>query len=86
MLDRRLVQVVLARRSSLLDRTVKETQFRRRFDAAIIAVHREGERLRQKIGDVTLQVWGPVLVGWGPGGWLDRPREKAPARLPFLPF
>lgn len=55
-LDRRLVQVVLARTSDLLGMSVRETRFRRRFDAAIIALHREGQRLRQKIGDITLTV------------------------------
>lgn len=55
-LDRRLVQVVLARTSDLLGKTVRETRFRSRFDAAIIALHREGHRIRQKIGDITLAV------------------------------
>lgn len=55
-LDRRLVQVVMARTSDLLGKTVRETRFRRRFDAAIIALHREGQRIRQKIGDITLAV------------------------------
>lgn len=55
-LDRRLVQVVMARTSDLLGKSVRETRFRRRFDAAIIALHREGQRIRQKIGDITLAV------------------------------
>lgn len=55
-LDRRLVQVVLARTSDLIGKTVKETRFRSRFDAAIVALHREGARQRQKIGDMQLVV------------------------------
>jgi di/tricarboxylate transporter len=55
-LDRRLVQVVLSRESSLIGKTVRETRFRSRFDAAIVAIHREGARQRQKIGDIQLAV------------------------------
>lgn len=55
-LDRRLVQVVMARTSDLLGKSIRETRFRRRFDAAIIALHREGQRIREKIGDITLSV------------------------------
>jgi hypothetical protein len=45
---------VLARSSALLGRTVRETKFRKRFDAAIIALHRAGQRQRARIGDITL--------------------------------
>lgn len=55
-LDRRLVQVVMARTSELIGKTVREGKFRTRFDAAIIALHREGNRMRQKIGDIQLAV------------------------------
>ena len=56
-LDRRLVQVVLARTSELLGKSVRETHFRSQFDAAIIALHREGQhRLRQTIGEIVLAV------------------------------
>lgn len=55
-LDRRLVQVVLARSSALLGKTVRETKFRKRFDAAIIALHRAGQRQRTRIGDIELAV------------------------------
>jgi di/tricarboxylate transporter len=49
-----LVEVVVSPNSSLIDKTVKQTGFRGKFDAAIIAIHRNGERLRGKIGEVTL--------------------------------
>ena len=41
--DRRLVQAVIARRSKLVGKTVREAEFRTRFGAAVISVHREGE-------------------------------------------
>jgi di/tricarboxylate transporter len=49
-----LVEVVVSPNSSLADKTVKQTGFRGKFDAAIIAIHRNGEKLRGKIGDITL--------------------------------
>ena len=50
------MQVVLARGSNLLGKTVRETRFRTRFDAAIIALHRAGQRQRTRIGDIQLAV------------------------------
>ena len=61
-LDRRLVQVVIARTSELIGKTVRESKFRTRFDAAIIALHREGNRQRRKIGDIRIVVWPCHLV------------------------
>jgi Trk K+ transport system NAD-binding subunit len=55
-LDRRLVQVVIARNSDLIGKTVRETKFRNRFDAAMVALHREGHRQRKQIGDIQLAV------------------------------
>ena len=49
-----VVEVVVSPNSGLIDKTVKETGFRGKFDAAIIAVHRNGERLRGKIGEIKL--------------------------------
>lgn len=71
-LDRRLVQVVLGRSSDLLGRRVRDTHFRSRFDAAIIALHREGSRLREHIGDTTLAVCPrrcplPPCMSWHDG-------------------
>jgi di/tricarboxylate transporter len=47
---------VLSRKSVLIGKTVSKTRFRSQFDAAIVAIHRAGERLRMRIGDVTLAV------------------------------
>lgn len=55
-LERRLVQIVLSRESDMIGKTVKENRFRSRFDAAIVALHRDGARKRQKIGDIQLAV------------------------------
>jgi di/tricarboxylate transporter len=56
-----LVEVVVSYNSTLITKTVKETAFRGRFDAAIVAIHRNGERLSGKIGEMRLKA-GDVLL------------------------
>jgi di/tricarboxylate transporter len=59
--ERCLVEAVVAAQSPLVGRTVRETGFRTAYNAAIIAVHRHGERIRSKVGDITLHA-GDVLL------------------------
>ncbi|MCB1996808.1 MAG: SLC13 family permease [Burkholderiaceae bacterium] len=56
-----LVEVVIAANSPLARRTLRETDFRSRFDAAVIAIRRGSERLRGPIADLPLDV-GDTLV------------------------
>lgn len=56
-----LIEIVVSYNSSLLKKTVKEAHFRSRFDAAVIAIHRNGERLNGKLGEVVLEA-GDVLL------------------------
>ncbi len=57
-----LVEVVVTPNSSLINKTVKETGFRGKFDAAIIAIHRNGEKLRGKIGNISLMPGDLLLL------------------------
>jgi len=57
-----LIEVVVSPNSGLIGKTVKESNFRGRFDAAIIAVHRNGEKIRGKIGDVKLYAGDLLLL------------------------
>lgn len=50
-----VVEVIVPYNSSLSRKMIKDTDFRSRFDAAIIAVRRDGEKLFGKIGEITLQ-------------------------------
>lgn len=59
---RALVEAVVSHSSPLVRRTVRESQFRTRYNAAIIAVHRGGERVEGKIGDIVLQPGDTVLL------------------------
>lgn len=63
--QRRFVEVVISATSPLAGKTPKETRFRSRFNAAIIAVHRQGDRLNDRIGDIELQCGDSLLVETG---------------------
>lgn len=60
--ERRLAEAVVAFGSPLVGQTVRETSFRTRYRAAIIAVHRNGERLGGKIGDIVLRAGDTLLL------------------------
>ncbi len=56
-----LLEIAIAPNSALVSKTIKESNFRSRFDAAILAIHRNGERISGKIGDVKL-IAGDLLL------------------------
>ena len=56
-----VIEVVISHNSSLTGKTVKEGRFRGKYDAAIIAIHRNGEKVSGKIGSVVLKD-GDVLL------------------------
>lgn len=58
---RTLVEAVIAPNASFVGRTVRESQFRTIYNAAILAVHRRGDRVAGRIGDIQLQA-GDVLL------------------------
>ncbi|MBN2473400.1 MAG: SLC13 family permease [Pirellulales bacterium] len=60
--QRHLAEAVLSRSSPLIGRTVREAAFRQRYNAAVVAVHRSGERLPSKIGDIELQAGDTLLL------------------------
>lgn len=57
----RVVESVVSANSSLIGKTIKKSNFRERYDAAVIAVHRNGEKLSGKIGKITIKA-GDVLL------------------------
>ena len=56
-----VLEIVISHNSTLISKTVKETNFRGKYDAAIIAIHRNGEKISGKIGEVILNA-GDVLL------------------------
>jgi di/tricarboxylate transporter len=57
-----VIEVIISYNSSMVNKTVKEANFRARFDGAILAVHRNGERIPGKIGNVRLRAGDVLLV------------------------
>lgn len=72
---RHLVEVVISSRFPAIDKTVKEYNFRSVYDAAVVAVSRNGERVPGRIGDLRLRP-GDTLVLLTRGSFARRYRSS----------
>lgn len=68
-------EAVLGTASPLVGQTIKEAEFRSRYQAAVVAIHRSGERINAKLGDVRLHV-GDTLLVLADEGFHDRWRDR----------
>ncbi len=59
-------EAVVGRSSPLVGVTLKEADFRSRFQAAVVAIHRDGEQVKAKLGQVELRPADTLLVLAGP--------------------
>lgn len=66
-----VVEAVISNGSSLIGKKVKETDFRNRYDAAIVAIHRNGEKLHGKIGEIKINA-GDLLLVYAGANFKDR--------------
>jgi di/tricarboxylate transporter len=57
-----LCEVVISSTSPLLGQSIRGANFRSHYNASVIAVHRSGEKLQQKIGRVVLCVGDTLLM------------------------
>jgi di/tricarboxylate transporter len=55
-------EVVLGTASPLVGRTLKEADFRRTYEAAVLGMHRAGEPIRSKLGTVELRAGDTLLL------------------------
>ena len=55
------IEVVISHNSNLAGNTVKEAMIRSKYDAAVVALHRNGERITGKLGHIRLRP-GDVLL------------------------
>jgi di/tricarboxylate transporter len=60
--EARLLEVVVSPSCPMLGKTIKEGNFRARYDAAVLAVHRHGERLQAKLGELILKPGDTLLL------------------------
>ena len=58
----RAFEVVVSPNSPIVGENVRESNFRSRYNAVIIAIHRSGERIKEKIGDVVLHAGDTLLI------------------------
>lgn len=71
----RFCQVVIGPESPLVGRTLKEADFRARYQAAVIAIHRSGKPMHDKLGQVRLRPGDALIVLADPDfrrRWRDR--------------
>jgi di/tricarboxylate transporter len=63
---RQLCEAVISPSSPLVGRAVRDADFRELYDAAIVAVHRNGARVTNKVGDIRLHAGDTLLLQVGP--------------------
>ncbi len=68
-------EAVVGEVSPLVGRTLKEASFRGRYQAAVVAIHRAGHRVKAKLGDVRLRVGDTLMILADPG-FRDRYRDR----------
>ncbi|MCG8307165.1 MAG: anion permease [Cytophagales bacterium] len=66
-----VIEAVMNNFSSLVGMTVKQSNFRNRYNAAIVAIHRNGEKVSGRIGDIVLQA-GDLLLLYTGSDFRDR--------------
>ncbi len=73
--QRNLTEAVVSDTCPLVGRSIREGRFRTVYNAAVIAVARNGERVRAKIGDIVLRP-GDTLLLEAPPGFADHQRHS----------
>ncbi|MEM6839337.1 MAG: SLC13 family permease [Cyanobacteria bacterium P01_C01_bin.120] len=73
---RRLIEAVVSNTCSLVGKTIREGQFRSRYDAVVLAVARNGDRLQGKIGNIRLRPGDTLLLETHPK-FLERQRVSS---------
>ena len=68
-------EAVIGEVSPLVGKTPKEVSFRARYQAAVVAIHRSGQRVKAKLGEVRLRV-GDTLLILGDPSFRDRWRDR----------
>jgi di/tricarboxylate transporter len=68
-------EVVLGAESRMVGQTLKDVGFRARYEAVVLAVHRAGQRVDAKLGELPLRAGDTLLVLADPG-FRERWRES----------
>jgi len=70
-----MVEGILGPNSDILGKTIAEVNFRQRFRMVVLAIHRKGKNLREKIGSVRLE-FGDTLLLLGTDGAIENLRSS----------
>lgn len=73
--ERRFFEVVVSRSSPMVGQTIREGEFRTRYDAVVIAVARNGSRVRGKVGDIEIRTGDTLLLESRPS-FINRQRNS----------
>jgi len=73
--NRMLIEAVVSDSFPLIGKTIREGRFRSSYEAVVIAVARNGERIEQKIGDIVLRP-GDTLLLEARSTFLERQRNS----------
>jgi len=68
-------QAVVGANSPLVGKTLKDLEFRERYQAAVVAIHREGHPIEAKLGEVFLRL-GDTLILLADPGFRERWRDR----------
>lgn len=66
-----LMEGIIGSRSTFVGKTLRDLNFRQRYGVLILALHRQGENLREKFEDVRL-AFGDTLLVQGPAAGIHR--------------
>jgi len=61
-----LSEAVVSATSPVVGKTIRDSDFRARYNAAVVAVHRGGARLRGRVGDIVIRPGDTLLLQAGP--------------------
>jgi len=64
-LNDNILEVIVAHESTLVNKSIKESNFRSKFNASVIAIKRGKEQLSGKISDIKLQVGDNLVLAYG---------------------
>lgn len=71
--ERRLVEVVVSTRCPLINQSLRDSRFHTFYGASVIAVARDGKRVRGSLGDIVLRAADTLLLEARPV-WVERHR------------
>jgi di/tricarboxylate transporter len=64
--QRNFVEAVVSSTSPIIGRSIRDADFRALYNAAVLAVHRGGERLAGRVGDIVVRAGDTLLLQTGP--------------------